>query len=64
MTGMYAVYHSVGHKDYSVQVMLKGTHKVANVGELYNDYFIVYIYETDGGQMKDSEFFFTVIGNN
>lgn len=64
MTGMYAVYHSVGHKDYSVQVTPKGTHKVANVGELYDEYFMVYIYETDGGQMKDSDFFFTVIGNN
>lgn len=64
MTGMYAIYHSVGHKNYSVQVTPKGTHKVANVGELYDEYFIVYIYETDGGQMKDSDFFFTVIGNN
>ena len=64
MTGMYAIYHSVGHKEYSVQVTPKGAHKVANVVDLYNEFFTVYIYETDGGRMLDSDFFFTVIGNN
>ena len=65
MTGVYVVYHSVGHKNYSVQVTPKGTHKVvANVDGLSDEYFTVYIYDTGGGQLLDSDFFFTVIGNN
>lgn len=62
--GVYKVYHSVGHKNYSVQATPKGTHKVANVDWLYKDHFIVNIYETDGGQLRSSDFFFTIIGNN
>ncbi len=63
-TGVYNVYHSVGHANYSVQVTPKGTHKVANVGELYSNRFEVRIYETDGGKLLDSNFFFTIMGNN
>lgn len=62
--GVYKVYHSVGHSNYSVQATPKGTHKVANVDWLYEDHFIVNIYEIDGGQKKNSDFFFTIIGNN
>ena len=62
--GVYKVYHSVGHWNYSVQATPKGTHKVANVDWLSEDHFIVNIYETDGGQKRNSDFFFTIIGNN
>ena len=62
--GVYKVYHSVGHKNYSVQVTPQGTHKVATVDGLYAEYFMAYIYEVDGGQKRDSNFFFTIIGNN
>ena len=35
-------------------------HKVATVDGLYDEYFMAYIYEVDGGQKRDSDFFFTL----
>lgn len=62
--GVYAVYHSIGHTNYFVNIT-PSSNRTFYIGSKSTNYFIVYFYSTSSTPaLSDTNFDFQITGNN